>query len=123
MTPEKTSLLHERYPSLLGETYFECADGWFDLLDALAKNIEFRAPEVYRAVQVKEKFGGLRFYLSLRDGKEVDPKDVAAINGMVSFAENFSLRICEDCGNPGSKRPSGWIRTLCDVCNQKRQEK
>jgi hypothetical protein len=55
-------------------------------------------------LQVKEKFGGLRFYYSGGDGK---------IEGMVSFAEQMSYKICEETGERGylcSK--NGWLRTL-----------
>lgn len=55
--------------------------------------------------QIKEKFGGLRFYF--QGGDEY-------IRGMVDFAEEMSYNICEECGEPGKKRNTGWIRTLCD---------
>ena len=57
------------------------------------------------AVQVKEKFGTLRFYL---DGYN------DTISAYESFAEAMSARICEDCGSPGKTRTGGWYRTLCD---------
>lgn len=56
------------------------------------------------AEQVKEKFGGLRFYY--RGGDEY-------ISGLVSFAESISYRVCEDCGKPGKATRFGWIRTTC----------
>jgi hypothetical protein len=56
------------------------------------------------ALQVKEKFGGLRFYYSGGD---------AYISGVVQLAEDMSYNICEVCGNPGTQTSSGWIRTLC----------
>jgi len=55
-------------------------------------------------VQVKEKFGSLRFYY---DGGD----DV--IRGMVSVAESMSSRTCEKCGAPGKRVGGGWITTLC----------
>lgn len=57
------------------------------------------------AVQVKEKYGTLRFYL--HGGN-------AAVSHYVEFAEYFSSRICEECGAPGDLRKDrGWLRTLC----------
>lgn len=62
------------------------------------------------ANQVKEKFGGLRFYHT--GGDEV-------IDGMIRLAETLSYRICENCGamnelvNPNS---TGWIQTTCSSC-------
>ena len=62
------------------------------------------------ADQIKEKFGGLRFYYSGGD-EEVD--------GMVTLACNLSERTCERCGKPGTlKTDRSWIRTLCDECNK-----
>lgn len=55
--------------------------------------------------QVKEKFGGLRFYYDGGDDK---------IRGMVGMAESLSAITCEECGAPGDQRHDGWIRTLCD---------
>lgn len=58
--------------------------------------------------QVKEKFGGLRFYYSGGD------KEIA---GMVRLAESLSYKICETCGSTqhvGQTR--GWIYTICQSC-------
>jgi hypothetical protein len=63
-----------------------------------------RIPEV-TAVQVKEKFGTLRFYYDGGDDY---------IRGLVSMAESMSAVTCEECGNLGKSRRGGWIRTLCD---------
>jgi hypothetical protein len=57
------------------------------------------------AVQIKEKFGTLRFYYNGGDSK---------IEGMVRLAESMSAVTCEECGKPGQQRSGGWIRTLCD---------
>jgi hypothetical protein len=61
------------------------------------------------AVQVKEKFGGLRFYVT--GGTD-------AQHTMIEFAENMSYRICEDCGTTKDAkcRRQGWHRTLCVPC-------
>lgn len=57
------------------------------------------------AVQVKEKFGGLRFYY--RGGDDY-------IRGLVRMADEMSYVTCEICGNSGKVRNEGWVRTLCD---------
>jgi len=56
--------------------------------------------------QVKEKFGGLRFYTTgvLQDQY-----------AFIEFAESMSYHVCEVCGSPGKIRNSGWIKTLCDT--------
>ena len=56
-------------------------------------------------VQVKEKFGTLRFYYNGGD---------SVIEGMVGFAEAMSACTCEQCGAPGVRRGGSWLRTLCD---------
>jgi hypothetical protein len=55
--------------------------------------------------QVKEKFGGLRFYFMSGD---------EFVQGAVALAERMSYTICEECGEPGKLRSGGWMRTLCD---------
>jgi len=64
--------------------------------------------------QIKEKFGGLRFYY---DGGD------AHISGMETMAEIWAGRTCETCGNKGERRSGGWIRTLCDFHETEYQEK
>lgn len=112
---------------------FECSDGWYNIINALCfqiqSHIDWRnsqreallknnpynvkindeVPQVV-AVQVKEKFGTLRFYV---DGGD-DTTD-----GMIRMAEAMSAVTCEVCGSPGESRGGGWIRTLCDLHAQK----
>lgn len=64
--------------------------------------------------QIKEKFGGLRFYY---DGGDEH------ISGMVTMAESWAHRTCEQCGNKGKQRDGGWIRTLCDEHEAEYQRK
>lgn len=67
-----------------------------------------------RAMQVKEKFGGLRFYMTW-ETEEIDK--------LISKAEDESHKICESCGEPGKARSGSWIRTLCDKCDKQRERK
>lgn len=64
--------------------------------------------------QIKEKFGGLRFYYYGGDEQ---------IHGMVRMAELWAGRTCEKCGNKGERRQGGWVRTLCDVHEQEHQDR
>ena len=60
--------------------------------------------------QVKEKFGGLRFYVS---------NDNDEIKSLIYEAESDCSKICETCGKEGSTNntPEGkWIKTLCPEC-------
>ena len=106
-----------------------CDDGWYNIIDMICAEIEnhienenwsihFKKergelpadapnyPQI-EATQVKEKLGGLRFYLNYYDD---------FIRGVISMAESMSYRICESCGNPGKCNEEGWLITLCDPC-------
>lgn len=58
------------------------------------------------AVQVKEKFGGLRFYVNGATDE---------IYNYISFAESMSYHTCEECGAPGERYTDGWHTTLCEI--------
>jgi len=60
------------------------------------------------AEQIKEKFGGLRFYFHGGDSK---------ISGMVWLAETLCDNTCEICGSTKNVgRTKGWITTICEEC-------
>lgn len=108
--------LVEKYPKILNNAggYPGVGKGWLPLIDALCGWLQFNTDKnshidhyatQVKAVQIKEKFGGLRFYVD-------DASDVQY--AAISFAEHMSYHICEECGAPGKTRDKGWIRTLCD---------
>jgi hypothetical protein len=141
MKPELEKQLIEKYPKIFRITEerkmepfsmfgFECADGWFNILNTLCfqiqsyidwnekitqKKIEQHKSEGFTTLtehipqavvtQVKEKFGTLRFYYDGGDEK---------IDGMVRMAEAMSSVTCEICGNIGQLRGRGWYYTSCD---------
>ena len=89
-------------------------DGWYNIIDSLCATIKNReynlklhkkeyVPVV--ATQVKEKYGGLRFYYNGGDDY---------IEGAVSMAEYMSEMTCEKCGKPGKVRGRSWMYTACD---------
>ena len=67
--------------------------------------MEEEAERIPVASQVKEKFGGLRFYVDRASEKHYN---------YITFAENMSYRTCEECGNAGTHYSFGWHQTLCD---------
>jgi hypothetical protein len=84
---------------------FECGDGWYTLIDVISELLTTHNPETY-AVQVKEKFGGLRFYHSNRDDYT---------SGIEMTAGTLSNYICEICGDPGFLNDNdGWWSTRCE---------
>ena len=107
----KLSELPKKYPRVFNDKpfYFECNDGWYDLLDHLCYMIDDRQVKVgldIHVSQIKEKFGGLRFYCYGGD-------DV--VYYLVDFASKLSYTVCEQCGNRGKLRNEhGWMYTACD---------
>jgi hypothetical protein len=108
--------MEEKYPKMLSGNYggFAVGKGWWIILDKLMGQIQHhidwknRESEVVPQVvieQIKEKFGGLRFYYQGGDDY---------ISGMVTMAETWAGSLCEDCGAIGERRSGGWVRTLCD---------
>lgn len=94
--------------------FSEVGVGWFDLVYKASERIEnlINSEQDATPSQIKEKFGGLRFYVDL--GK--DPFLKREIKEILDKAEKDSLSICEMCGKPGSKvQPSGRIKTLCEI--------
>ena len=117
--------MEEQFPKMFGEKYggFACGEGWWPILEKLCSNIQSHidwknrqletVPQVTVA-QIKEKFGGLRFYY---DGGDEQ------IRGMVQMAEAWADTSCEECGAPGKRRDGGWIKTLCDHHEAERQQR
>jgi hypothetical protein len=94
-------------------------DGWFNIIWDLSSKLEpliqkfideNQDTELYpKASQVKEKYGGLRFYMTCGTDEIFD---------LIEEAEALSCETCEECGKPGEERGGGWIHTLCDDCNE-----
>lgn len=98
----------------------ECGDGWYDLIDTLCDTIEnyfhSNKDEIPKVHQVKEKFGGLRFYTG---GIHEDYAD--KVWGAISMSERMSYKICETCGTTEDVivDESGWIKTKCKKCRDR----
>lgn len=83
-----------------------CGDGWLQLIHDLIEEL-LAAGWDKHITQIKEKFGGLRFYIG--SGTE-------EIFDIISKYENLSYETCEVCGETGELRKDlGWYRTLCDT--------
>lgn len=97
---------------------FGIGKGWWPLVHDLMGDL-FAAGWNGELLQVKEKFGGLRFYIDSRSESRDDSRN--DIHRLIFRAEEDSLRICEECGAPGVQRYGGWIKTLCDRHHAARQ--
>jgi hypothetical protein len=127
MKNELENQLFSKYPLLFSQRErmvyngMSCDDGWYELLDELCSGLEkiiaalpAQEQPIFYAVQCKEKFGGLRMYLSRSTGE---------MDALIAHAEERAKRTCEVCGQPGSLDTSkqGWVRTLCPIHIQERQ--
>lgn len=111
--------MEKSYPKMFVGKYggFAVGKGWYPILEKLCSSIQHHidwkkgaCPQVTVA-QIKEKFGGLRFYYEGGD---------ECIHGMVSMAEAWAGVACEECGGAGKRRGGGWVRTLCDLHEDER---
>jgi len=88
--------------------------GWYLLIKELIEDLVELGWD-REVCQVKEKFGGLRFYINAASDEVYD---------RISQAETESYETCEETGQPGKLRTDlGWWSTLCDEEYEKRLAK
>lgn len=122
MSPWLRDRLYDAFPDLYAEHTlpmqqtamcwgFSCGDGWFGLVWELSGDLNKliqREPAAerasYRAVQVKEKFGGLRFYMRA---------STPTIDARIARAEAESFCTCDVCSKPGALSKGGRWQTRC----------
>ena len=85
----------------------DCGEGWRPIIAQLDRDIAAIESD-YEVHQIKEKFGGLRFYYA------GGTSNGARIDELIAQAERPAAQTCELCGAPGRARATGWIRTVCD---------
>ena len=95
----------------------ECDEGWSSLVRACHAELLSLDPN-YVVLQVKEKFGGLRYYYATTH----EPNDLNSelMRDVVARYERLSLSVCESCGELGelAKGKSGWWKTSCEACRR-----
>ena len=111
----------------------ETGNGWYDIIERLCIVLQWntdknRYPQVI-AEQVKEKFGGLRFYYHIEETeKSINNSEIYAsrnegyIEGVIDAYCDMTYKICESCGKPGKANESGWISVLCEECLKKQAQ-
>lgn len=93
-------------------------DGW---LKAFGEDMCFEIRDVldetededfeYRILQIKEKWGALRWYDSGA------PKDIYdKLRAVLRKYEDISAHTCIHCGAPATRISAGWISPWCDEC-------
>jgi hypothetical protein len=90
------------------------SEGWRELVYTLHEKLSYISPN-YKVHQVKQKFGGLRFYAEyVPKGKEKNPDLMKSIfDDLVALAETASYHICETCGDWGELVGDTWIYVAC----------
>ena len=124
MKKELQDQLFEKYPDIFAQRHLpmtqtcmcwgiDTGDGWYQIIDDLCAKIKAHVDEVklkypkYRmeAIQVKEKFGTLRFYTDYSH---------PAVEEFIREAVALSAKTCDVCGEPGHCASyRGWWQTMC----------
>jgi hypothetical protein len=101
-------------PPIKDYRYFGVDEGWYGIIKELIEDL-IKLGWNKQVCQVKEKFGGLRFYIN--DGSN-------EIHDRIIDAEKKSYEVCEKCGNSGKLRNDiGWYLTLCEDHYKETKEK
>ena len=82
----------------------EIGQGWMPLVTELLDKLKSIGWDG-NILQIKEKFGGLRFYIDTGSDRAFD---------LIDEYENKSFSICEICGDPGKLIGHGWLMTRCE---------
>jgi len=113
--------LKESYPEILPEKFhFECGDGWFLILNGAFREMmsiksmtRFKDALYPEVMQIKEKFGTMRFYIAPLDGGQ---EYYDRIYTIVTMAETLSHRTCESCGRAAFPQDQRWMKVHCKWC-------
>lgn len=124
-----TEQIIQKYPKIFQQyegnpgmvNWYGLPKGWLPIIDILCGSIQRYVDGVTRytkdgpkkppqptCTQMKEKFGGLRFYTN-------DSDDY--VEGMIMMAEHMCDNTCQECGsNEDLGITKGWISVVCRKC-------
>ena len=82
--------------------------GWLPMVVELDESLAKIDPD-YKIDQIKEKFGGLRFYISS------DANRMREMYDLIDIAEGKSFETCEMCGAAAERinNENGWMVVRC----------
>jgi hypothetical protein len=111
----KLKKLLAKYPTIFSKGDYSIPDAWIPIVDRLCLNLvlyvslyEVANDEAidFHCLQMKEKFGELRFYVNT---------DNDIISTLIDYASYQSRSICQKCGSRYNINVYGpWISYLCD---------
>ena len=93
---EAISLLEQRIDKEMRYSHVDCSKGWHRLIIECDRELLSLDPN-YTPVQIKQKFGGLRFYFDTDTDRETSD----AMRLVVKKYEELSLQTCELTGEAG----------------------
>lgn len=97
----------------------ECEKGWWKVIETCHESLKLIDPD-YEPVQIKEKYGSLRYYFNTSKTGEA----LNAMHAIVARAEILSTQTCENCGHSGkTEKIRGWYKTLCEICADNRRNR
>lgn len=101
----KIQKLLDDFPDMFEFCSLEVSKGWEDLVYELTEKIHKMDPSV-SVSQVKEKFGGLRYYTNGHADN---------VDELIDEYEDKSFETCDVCGEKGKLREdSYWLSTRCE---------
>ena len=138
MNEQKQNEIYRRFPRLYRDALapkgeqgcmawgLSVGDGWHDLIVRISVAIEMLAEQHGltteqwpRVVQVKEKFGTLRFSIRFEYDEATHEQLQDVREESYRVKEEIaceSEHTCERCGAPGALRKDGWMHVHCDHC-------
>jgi hypothetical protein len=101
----------------------ECGEGWKTIINDTHRKLKYIDPN-YKIAQIKEKFGGLRYYYD-QSFESYDDVRREIMEDVVRAAEREASRTCEKCGTSDYKAQvdlrihRGFYYTNCEECSNK----
>jgi len=88
-------------------------EGWRSIVNDLINDL-FSMGWDGSLLQIKEKFGGLRFYIDVGTDEMYD---------RIARAESESVKTCMICGEPGEVSGDYWLTALCPEHTKERDSR
>ena len=91
--------------------------GWYGILKEIDSLLLSCDPD-YTILQIKEKFGSLRYYFKFSDSCSLNREQRNELHNKVRYIESRSVNMCEGCGCASSihKRGEYSVSNKCDAC-------
>jgi len=102
--------LKTKIPASYGK-YIHVDEGWYQIIVDCDKELTAIDPN-YQILQIKEKFGGLRYYMTPCNDTTEEQRN--KMHQIVAKYEKIASKTCEATGLEGvlMKSVGGWLKTL-----------